>query len=89
MALSLRIEFDGALYHVTSVVVGSSVKLDSAEKPSVHPSRASEPVLSLSKERTVERLKSLGMFRSTDPSTGSGLKAVEGACPEAPRRVEV
>ena len=23
-----------------------------------------------------------------DPSTGSGLKAVEGACPEAPRRVE-
>jgi len=22
------------------------------------------------------------------PSTGSGLKAVEGACPEAPRRVE-
>jgi len=32
---------------------------DSAEKPSVHPSRASEPVLSLSKERTEERLKSL------------------------------
>ena len=24
----------------------------------------------------------------SDPSTGSGLKAVEGACPEAPRRVE-
>ena len=23
-----------------------------------------------------------------DPSTGSGLKAVEGVCPEAPRRVE-
>jgi hypothetical protein len=23
-----------------------------------------------------------------DPSTGSGLKAFEGACPEAPRRIE-
>jgi hypothetical protein len=31
----------------------------SVEKPSVHPSRASEPVLSLTKERTEERSKSL------------------------------
>src|SRR5258706_7869916 len=37
---------------------------DSAEKPSVHPSRASEPVLSLTKERTEERLKSLESFPS-------------------------
>ena len=36
---------------------------DSAEKPSVHPSRASEPVLSLTKERTEERFKSLEIFR--------------------------
>jgi len=35
---------------------------DSAEKPSVYPSRASEPVLNLTKERTEERLKSLKMF---------------------------
>jgi len=38
--------------------------IDSAEKPSVHPSRASEPVLSLTKERTEERVKSLEIFRS-------------------------
>jgi hypothetical protein len=37
---------------------------DSAEKTSVHPSRASESVRSLSKERTEERLKSLAIFRS-------------------------
>jgi hypothetical protein len=36
--------------------------MDSAEKPTVHPLRASEPVLSLSKERTVEALKSLEIF---------------------------
>ena len=32
---------------------------DSAEKPSVHPSRASEPLLSLSKERTEEPSRSM------------------------------
>ena len=37
-------------------------KIDSAEKPFVHPSRASESVLSLSKERTEERLKSPEIF---------------------------
>ena len=38
--------------------------------------------------RTDEVLKLWKISVHADPSTGSGLKAVEGACPEAPRRVE-
>jgi hypothetical protein len=35
---------------------------NSAEKPSVHPSRASQPVLSLTKERTEEAVEIIGDF---------------------------
>ena len=40
--------------------------LEAAEKLFVHPSTNSEPVLSLTKERTEEPLKSFATFRSAE-----------------------
>ena len=58
------IDLDGfkAVNDQLAIESGTGFSVDSAENPPVHPSSASEPILSFSKERTEGHLKLLGSF---------------------------